>query len=167
VCLPREPLCLVCPLYDLCRARSAGMPEDFPRAAARPALQRVREVAVALMRNGKVLVLRRGESGAFAGMWELPRLDSRELLEAGELTPERVLFDLVRIRPTAAQNIGTSRSIFTHHRIATDLYRAESADGEPIRRQRHVAHKWVSPRSLDALPASRAQRKLFELLKSS
>ncbi len=164
VCLPREPLCLVCPLYEICRARSAGMPEDFPAPAARPQPKRVREVAVALVRKGKVLVLRRGESGAFAGMWELPRLDSRELLEAGELTAERVLFDLVRIRPSLAEPIGTSRSIFTHHRITTELYRAESADSEPVRRQRHVAHKWVSPRSLHTLPASRAQRKLFELI---
>lgn len=164
ICLPREPLCLACPLFDICRARFSGMPEDFPAPAARPKSRQVREVAVALIRGGKVLVLRRGESGAFAGMWELPRLDSRELLEAGELTPERVLFDLVRIRPHAAESIGSSRSIFTHHRITTELFRAESSGSEPIRRQRHVAHKWVSPRSLHALPASRAQRKLFELI---
>lgn len=164
VCLPREPLCLVCPLYEICGARSAGMPEDFPAPAVRPQTKRVREVAVALMRKGKVLVLRRGETGAFAGMWELPRLDSRELLEAGELTPGRVLFDLVRIRPSASESVGTSRSIFTHHRITTELFRAESADSGSIRRQRHVAHKWMSPRSLESLPASRAQRKLFELI---
>ena len=41
------------------------------------------------------------------------------------------------------------------------------APGEqPIRRQRHVAHKWLAPRSLAELPTSRAQRRLFALLKA-
>jgi A/G-specific adenine glycosylase len=163
-CTPREPLCLVCPLFENCGARAAGSPEGYPAPIARPAPRPVAEVAVALMRRGKVLVLQRGEGGAFAGMWELPRLDSREVMEPDELTPSRVLFDLVRVRPGPAERIGASASTFTHHRITTELWRTTSKDGQAIRRQRHVAHKWISPRRMADLPASRAQRRLFALL---
>jgi len=166
ICLPREPLCLVCPLFKQCKARAFGKQEAYPRPIKYPAVKQVREVAVALMRRGRVLVLQRGEGISFAGMWELPRLDSREVLETDELTPAHVLFDLLRLRRSCRGGpIGRARSTFTHHAITTELYRVEqAANAPPIRRQRHIAHKWISPRSLASLPASRAQRRLFELL---
>ena len=166
VCLPREPLCLVCPLFDHCRARARGMPEDYPTPAVRPSTVHVREVAVALIRHGKVLLLQRGETSAFAGMWELPRRDSREVLAEAALTPAMVLFELLRMRTTDESAIvGRAESIFTHHRIETTLHRVDAPGEQPIRRQRHVAHKWLAPRSLAELPTSRAQRRLFALLK--
>ena len=61
-------------------------------------------------------------------MWELPRLDSREVLDVEGLTPERVLFDLVRLRASRATPIGQATSTFTHHRIRTDLYRVEEGE---------------------------------------
>ncbi len=164
VCVPRSPLCLACPLYEICRARESGMPEDFPLPAARRASIRVREVAVALMRAGRVLVLRRGEGGAFAGMWELPRMDSREVTEADELKPVRVLMEVVRVRAGGGELLGQADSIFTHHRIRSELYRVEAPEGAMVRRQRHVSHRWVAPRTLGSLPASRAQQRLFALL---
>lgn len=164
VCFPHEPLCLVCPLYEQCQGRATGFPEAFPGAVTRPAIKQVHEVAVALMRQGKVLVLQRGEGGSFAGMWELPRLDSREVLEEAELTPGRVLFDLTRLRLGPGALLGRSESSFTHHRIRTDLYRVEDAGPLAVRRQRHLAHRWAALSTLAKLPASRAQRRLFELL---
>ena len=61
VCLPREPLCLICPVFEQCRARAIGFPESFPAAMSRPKVTPVREVAVALVRQGKVLVVQRGD----------------------------------------------------------------------------------------------------------
>lgn len=165
VCIPREPLCLICPLFEQCKARAIGYPEAYPRPVKRPPLKQVREVAVALMRGGKLLVLQRGESSSFAGMWELPRLDSREVMEASELTPARVLFDLLRLKVAApGELLGRSDATFTNHRIKTELYQLEEANLPALRRQRHVAHRWVAPATLAKLPASRAQRKLFALL---
>jgi A/G-specific adenine glycosylase len=164
VCQPREPLCLICPVFEHCRARAAGFPEAYPAPLARPAMKTVREVAVAFLRRGKVLVLQRGEDRAFSGMWELPRLDSRVVLADGDLTPNRVLFDLVRLRSGPATLLGQSESIFTHHRIHTELYRVGETGEQAVRRQRHLAHRWIAPSTLAKLPASRAQRRLFEML---
>jgi A/G-specific adenine glycosylase len=163
VCLPREPLCLVCPLFDHCRARAAGYPEDYPLPQARPKMVAVREVAVALVREGKVLILQRGEERSFAGLWEFPRLDTRETL-ADSLTPELVLFETLRARARKFDLVGRSESTFTHHRIQTELYRAVDSGRQPIRRQRHVAHRWLSVKGLAKLPASKAQRRLIQLL---
>jgi A/G-specific adenine glycosylase len=164
VCVPREPLCLICPLYERCRARQEGRPEAYPQPPKRQRLKKVREVAVALMRGDQVLVVQRGDDQSFAGMWELPRMDSRQVLEDGELTPGRVLFDLVRVRPGKEELVGTAVSTFTHHKITTELYRAKAMGAQRVRRQHHIGHKWVKIGDLMDLPASKAQRRLFALL---
>lgn len=162
VCTPRGPRCLVCPLQSDCKARGEGRPEAYPKAKPQPAVKRVEEIAVAAIKAGKVLLLQRGEEGAFAGMWELPRLDSREV-DAEELTPARVLFDVVRIRAGSFKELGETQATFTHHRIRTRLVRATGLEGA-VRRERHVAQQWVRLKDLDSLAASKAQRRLFELL---
>lgn len=162
VCTPRNPRCLVCPLQADCRARGEGRPEAYPKTKKQPSIRIVHEIAVAAMKDGKVLMLQRGEEGAFAGMWELPRLDTREV-EAETLTPQRVLFDLVRLRAKKFEELGEARATFTHHRIQTQLVRAVQSEGA-VRRQRHVAHAWVNVKDLEQLGASKAQRRLFALL---
>jgi A/G-specific adenine glycosylase len=164
VCVPREPLCLVCPLYDPCLARQEGRPEAYPQPPKRPRLKRIREIAVALVRRDEVLVVQRGDDESFAGMWELPRMDSRQVLDDPELTPGRVLFDLVRVRPGKVELVGAADSTFTNHRITTELFRAKAMGSQRVRRQRHVAHKWVKLTHLADLAASKAQRRLFALL---
>ena len=91
-------------------------------------------------------------------------MDMREVFNEAELTPSRVLFDLLRLRRSNAELIGQAVSTFTHHRIKTELYRIEDRSTEAVRRQRHVAHRWISPRNLKTLASSRAQRRLFEML---
>jgi A/G-specific adenine glycosylase len=165
VCLPREPLCLVCPLFEHCRGLAAGDAEAFPAPTKRPKLQRLREVAVALMRGDQVLVVRRGDGGAFAGLWELPRLDSRQIPDPDALTPERVLFDLTRVRIGRSEQVGRAVSAFTRYKIDSELYQAKAIGSQRVRRQRHVAHKWIGLSKLASLPAGKAQRRLFAMLK--
>lgn len=163
VCTPRGPRCLVCPLRSVCKARGEGRPEAYPVAKKHAATRMVEEVAVAAVKGGKVLLLQRGEEGAFAGMWELPRLDTREVDEDA-LTPARVLFDVVRLRAKRFEEIGEARAVFTHHRIRTRLVRATGLEGA-VRRQAHVAQAWVALGELGEPAASKAQRRLLDLLR--
>jgi adenine-specific DNA glycosylase len=140
-----------------------GRAEEFPRARKPPPTRRIEEVAVAAERRGAVLVLQRGEGGPFAGMWELPRLDSRER-PIEEITPERVLLELTRLRCGGYTAVGETQSTFTHHRITTRLHRARVEPGSMVRRSRHVAARWVKPQDLHLLAASKAQKRIFQLL---
>lgn len=168
-CIPREPLCLACPAFALCEGRASGFPESFPAPIKRPAAKVVREVAVALLRgksarSRKILLLQRGEGSSFAGLWELPRLDTREI-DAADLTPAEVLFRLTRLRPRAEPAlVGKSTSTFTNHKIQTELYTLADTTESALRRQRHVNHQWVSPSKLNDLPMSSAQARLVALL---
>jgi A/G-specific adenine glycosylase len=70
VCLPRQPLCLSCPVSDHCATRG-----ELPRERRKPA-QRKREICYALdCRNGSVFLVKRPKDASLMpGMWELPEL---------------------------------------------------------------------------------------------
>ncbi|MFT3707800.1 MAG: A/G-specific adenine glycosylase [Archangium sp.] len=72
VCVPQNPLCLICPVRAKCKALAKGRVDELP--PPRKATRRKKlELAVALARKGKsVLLARREEKGLFGGLWELP-----------------------------------------------------------------------------------------------
>jgi A/G-specific adenine glycosylase len=86
VCLPRNPLCLNCPLVEICRTRGEH------RKTSRPPMT-TRETAVALCvrrRKGikEVLLEQRAKTeSVMPGMWELPAMH-----EAQANTKEPILF---------------------------------------------------------------------------
>ncbi|MBR0209015.1 MAG: A/G-specific adenine glycosylase [Oscillospiraceae bacterium] len=106
VCVPGgEARCALCPLKELCRARSEGAVERYPvRSAPRP--RRVEERTVLLLRcAGKTAIRRREEKGLLAGLWEFPSLDGFH--DADEL---RALWpDALSVTPC-----GEARHLFTH-----------------------------------------------------
>lgn len=80
VCVPRAPRCGVCPVFAECAARRSGKERLLPIAADKTARPRVREVALLLRvkgRDGSVMVRRKPE-GLFGGLWEPPRIVSRD-----------------------------------------------------------------------------------------
>jgi len=70
VCLPRQPQCSICPVYDLCATRGT---RERPKRAVR---QRRREICYALDRRGSSirLVQRSNRLSLMPGMWELPEI---------------------------------------------------------------------------------------------
>ena len=106
VCLPNAvPLCLSCPLRELCRARAEGEPERYPVRAPRKE-RRVEERTVLLLRCGeKAAVRRREEGGLLAGLWEFPSLDGyRTEEELSVLFPEAL----------SIEPCGEAKHLFTH-----------------------------------------------------
>ncbi len=74
VCTPRAPVCLTCPIVELCVTRG----ELAGGAKASP--QKKREIHYALdCREGEVfLVQRKLDARLMAGMWELPEIEASE-----------------------------------------------------------------------------------------
>ncbi len=79
VCTPRNPACLACPWADECLARATGMPEAWPKRAAKAERPVRHGVAFWLERpDGAVLLRRRPEKGLLGGMMEIPSTPWRE-----------------------------------------------------------------------------------------
>jgi len=83
VCLPRQPLCLLCPVADICEARIAGTPERFP-VLTRKLKRSAQSVWLLWARTDQAAVWlqRRPVPGVWAGLYCMPWFDSHEELVA-------------------------------------------------------------------------------------
>jgi A/G-specific adenine glycosylase len=73
VCAPKSPSCSACPVARLCAARAAGTVMQLPVKLRKAAIRDVTLDLALIIRNGRVLLQRRGASEKrLAGFWDLP-----------------------------------------------------------------------------------------------
>jgi len=118
VCTPRNPTCLLCPVREACGALRSGRVDQLPSPKVRALRKKLHRTSAIVLRDEKVLLGRRPDSGLFGGLWELPSVDgARDALAAalgrgftlGEveakvertLTHRDLTFDLLRVRAPA------------------------------------------------------------------
>jgi len=163
VCRGRAPRCEACPVATLCRARLEGLQAEIPRPKPKQRFERVREAAVLLRRRGRVLLVRCGDEGRWAGLWDFPRF------RVEQTEPEAVRRELVEqmarlcglvVRP--ADRIKTIKHGVTRFRITLDCYRADYV-GRARQRPAAPELKWLRPNEFDHYPLSTTGRKLAKL----
>ena len=84
VCLPRAPLCLLCPVRELCVAAATGSQDRYPVKTRKLRRGRRENVWLELRWRGSVWLVQREATGIWAGLWSLPELASAAALD--ELT---------------------------------------------------------------------------------
>jgi A/G-specific adenine glycosylase len=163
ICMPTEPNCGHCPLCSLCAARRWGMQQQIPPATTRPRYTELREAAVVIRRNGRVLMRQCLKGERWAGLWDFPRfpLEAVGPLFAREEVMAKVAAQ-TGIECELPSLLKTLRHGVTRYRITLDCYttayvsgRVRSPSGAPIR--------WISPRQLAGLPLSSTGRKIAAL----
>ena len=138
VCVPRNPLCLVCPLTGCCRARQAGTAAQLPvklRAVVPVQLERT----LLLVRRGSRILLRQHAADArhMAGFWDLPSPDDLPGAQVGEA-------------------LGTFRHTITHHHYTIAVRTATLRRGGG-------GHRWFEPDEFAEIPLSTTARKALRL----
>lgn len=152
ICTPRAPKCRRCPVAELCEARRRGLEETIPSPKPAPARPAVHHHAVLVLRGGKMLLEQRPPAGLWAGMWQAPTIESKRILQAGEI--RRALPILVN----GLRKLGTFEHNTTHRQITFHVYAARS------RGRRARRGEWRVPDDIDDLPMSNAQRRVLRLL---
>jgi A/G-specific adenine glycosylase len=160
VCVPSKPRCEVCPVTMLCLAKAHGLAGHVPRPKPQPAVSDVREAAIVIRRRDKVLVIRHGDDGRWAGLWDFPRfpvsaapgqrLRQELIARTAELTG-------VTIEPL--DKLATLRHGVTRFRITLVCHRARYVAG-PNGMRPKTETRWVSPADLAEYPMSVTARKL-------
>jgi A/G-specific adenine glycosylase len=150
ICLPRAPLCLQCPVHELCRTR--GEHSTSPRAKLRS-----REVAflLSIRKQGvatEVLLAKRpAEASLMAGMFELPPLPFDA--EADEMADRE---PLLRIRHA-----------ITNTNYYARIYAPMGPSDKALRRAVPIAKAdlhWVRTSTLSQLPLTGLCRKVLQRL---
>jgi A/G-specific adenine glycosylase len=80
LCSARSPQCLLCPVRALCAAARDGNPQAYPVKSSRRKRSRREHVWLWLAWRGEVWLLKRPDSGVWAGLWSLPEFDSMQAL---------------------------------------------------------------------------------------
>lgn len=120
VCLPRDPLCLVCPVMTDCQARARGIEKRLPMAAPQKAVPIVRVAAFVARREGKVLLGRRRADALFGGLWEPPMVELPE-----GISPEEGVRPFVEQAKAGAD----VEHVLTHRRMIVTVLEGKLADG--------------------------------------
>lgn len=149
VCLARNPLCLVCPLASLCRAREEGAVSRLPVKPRKREPVRLSGKLLVARRRGRVLLRLTGpperparpgtNSGRMAGFWDLP-------------TPAHLPLAGTRAA------IGEFRHSITHHRYTFTV----SGVGK-IPDALGPAFRWFQPYEIERIPLSTTARKALRI----
>lgn len=160
VCTPSNPQCLQCPLRTRCQAHSANLQEQIPRKPKRPAIIDVREVALAIRKGNRLLLVERPPNASrWAGMWELPH---GEMLadESPKAAARRLLKSLTGLRADVHEPVCHLKHGVTRFRIAITCYAANAAGGR-FASTFYRRGRWLSPKEWELYPISNPQRQLL------
>ena len=109
VCIPAGvPLCTVCPLKEICKAKD-GLWKTIPVKSPKKERRILNKTVFVLKAGERIAIRRRPEDGLLAGMWEFYSTDvplaaeeTKAYLEAEGFSPEKVI------------PLGKAKHVFTH-----------------------------------------------------
>lgn len=166
VCAVRQPMCLICPVAAGCLARARGLQDELPVKAAKPPPLDVAESCALVVRDGRVLVVRRGAGRLWEGFWEFPTMHVSGADPAGRSFDgeEADLAEAVRrltgVRVRVGGAVKSIRFGVTKHRVELTAHAAADLGGEPSPGPGLVEAGWVSPGELAGLTLGSATRRL-------
>ena len=162
ICLPRNPLCLTCPVAAACIARARGLQDKLPirkKAAKLP----LRVVAVGLIwKDRKLLIDKRKPEGLLGGLWEFPggkRLPG-EKLPATIVREAKEELDIV-IEP--GRLVCVVEHAYSHFRVRLHVFECRFLSGR-VRCRCCDDFRWVRPQDLDTYAFPGANRKIFPFI---
>jgi A/G-specific adenine glycosylase len=151
ICTPRAPQCNRCPIRRMCAADRQGLQHRIPLPKSRAAQAESHHHAVAVHRGMRVLLVRRPLQGMWAGMWQVPTIESPRALNASTLRRRLGL----RIGPL--QRLGEFSHLTTHRRITFHVYQT-IADA-------NVGGIWRQPSKTSDLAISAAQQRVLDMIR--
>lgn len=120
VCKPALPCCDQCPLQSQCAAFQFGSASRIPRPKRRTVRQSVHLYPVVIRRGDRVLLRQRPDRGIWAGLWEMPSVESADPLDQAAI--ELGLgFKVEKLRP-----IETFKRLLTHREVHFHVYEAST-----------------------------------------
>ena len=166
VCSPRRPACLACPITRLCEARRHGDAESFPFPTVKTKVTAVEQVTIALIRDRKVLLVRRPPEGLWGGLFELPSgeplVGETPLCAARRIAQEKAGLEVIEAAPMPAPNDRFVQEL-THLRVTFHAFRAD-APRTRVKRAGYDAHQWIDLARARLLGIARSTQRLLAAL---
>jgi A/G-specific adenine glycosylase len=159
VCLPRRPLCFLCPVHKWCVAYRLGNPGAFPSPRRRRATESHYLAAAVIRRGSKVAMVRGLGTGLLDDLWNFPSAfgESREAARTRLRVKLRQLsHSTVLLGPPLAE---------TNHRITFRSISVQIYSTEFKGRMTGKSLRWLPMQKLNESAVSQLARKIAEKIR--
>jgi A/G-specific adenine glycosylase len=148
ICLPKKPLCLLCPLNDLCLSRSE--PENRPVKKPKQTPPHRLKMAAVIIENGRVLLSLRPSRGLLGGLWEFPSAEVQAITQEALMDAIKAEYKVV-VKPVVY--LAEIRHAYTHFTLAEFAWQCELLNNTSSERL-----AWISISDLEQYPMGKVDR---------
>ncbi len=165
VCVPARPLCLLCPLTELCQARQRGTQLERPVRPPRQNTPHVDVVAGVIWHqeeDGRFLIAQRPLDGLLGGLWEFPG-GKQEVGETRTAALQREIAEELGMEIAVGDFLTEVKHAYTHFRITLHAFHARHVAGRP-QNIGVTNHAWVTLPELEQYAFAVTDQKIITAL---
>ena len=167
ICLPRNPLCSVCPLKDLCPTFASGSQSTIPVPKRPKEYTELREAALVIRDiKGRILMHRCAPDERWAGLWDFPRFDVTHCkLSAAEPNSLAAQFsERFGKSILVGKKIHELKHAVTRYRITLKSYEAQIDPSLRGKWRTGVERTWANPTKQSDLALNSSGKRLWSWL---
>ncbi len=162
VCLPQNPLCLLCPLKNNCQAKKTGQQSQYPPRKQKAPSTKINVSAGVIFQRNKIFIQKRVVGGLMGGLWEFPggKFKSDE-------TPEqclhREIMEELKVSLHIDKKLMTVKHSYTRFRVTLHVFQCRILSGRvsPVECEEW---KWVKAEELETYPFPAANVRIIKSL---
>ena len=158
VCLPRTPLCLLCPVHEHCEARSLGMEEELPVKSPTKKIPTLSVAVAILKQKNRYFIQKRPPEGLLGGLWEFPG-GKIETKESPEGCLHRELQEELGVKAKILRKLPIVKHAYTHFRVILHPFECR-LDGGQVKKN-ETPSRWVRFEEFSKYAFPMANRKIF------
>ena len=162
ICLPKNPLCLTCPLKHSCKAQIAGKQNLYPPRKQKTPSTKIEVSAAVIFRRNRIYIQKRKAGGLMGGLWEFPG-GKFESGESAEQCLSREIKEEMGVTLHIDEKFMTVKHSYTRFRVTLHVFLCRIQSGR-ISPNQCEEWEWVKREELDSYPFPAANVKIIKSL---
>ncbi len=155
VCTPLSPKCDKCPVRMMCATRAVGKQDQIPRPRRRATRSILHAHAILVSVNGRWALVRRGESGLWAGLFFPPTIESPIAISRATLGKR------LGVDAKAFSVCGTFTFVATHRTVRFRVWSVDDATAKFLKTAHKGSWSWHAKGSVKKLSITSAMQRVF------
>jgi len=162
VCLPKNPICLLCPLKRSCKAQKSAQQNLYPPPKQKMLTTKIEVSAAVIIRRNKIYIQKRKLGGLMGGLWEFPggKFESRE---SAEQCLHREIKEELGVALHIDEKLMKVKHSYTRFRVTLHVFLCRIRSGR-VSPTECEEHNWVKAEELDTYPFPAANVKIVKYL---
>ena len=162
VCLPKNPLCLLCPLKQLCNAQKNGEQDLYPPQKQKSPSAKIEVSAAVIFRRNNIYIQKRKVGGLMGGLWEFPG----GKFKPGE-SPEQCLHREIKeelgVTLHLDEKLMVIKHSYTRFRVTLHVFLCRLRSGK-VSPSQCDEWTWIQAKDLETYPFPAANVKIIKSL---